>query len=139
MKQIRLLLAEDDADDRFFFTDFARKRNDLFLLPVAQDGEEVLNALLPLTETGTLPNAILLDQNMPKRNGLQTLELLKSHTVYDGIPVFIYSTYADDFLRTKGLVAGAIAVFQKPYTVDGYNQMVNDIIDMIGFPSASFA
>ena len=95
----RLLLAEDDADDRDIFKDFLKDRQDILLLPFVENGIEVFAFLDSINNVDLLPDLLILDHNMPKLNGKQTLELLKSSNKYVHIPVVIYSTYADDNLQ----------------------------------------
>ena len=124
----KVLLAEDDSDDRDFFFDVLKDRADVVLLPAAENGEDVFTYLKDTTPGDGRPDFILLDQNMPKRNGLQTVQLLKQSEAYQNIPVFIYSTYADDLLAKRGTEAGAVSVFPKPYTPEGYHQIIDAIL-----------
>ena len=89
-------MAEDDEDDQIFFYDFLRGRNDIALLPIAADGAVLFEILQRIHKHADLPDLILLDQNMPKINGLQALRMLKSNSRYAHIPVGIYSTYTDE-------------------------------------------
>ena len=93
----KILLAEDDPDDVSFFFQYLGERPDLLLLPPVENGEEVFE-YLEKAHNGSFPDLIILDQNMPKCNGLQTLTLLKNTLQYEKIPVFVYSTYTDDYL-----------------------------------------
>lgn len=126
----KILLAEDDADDRQFFFDFLKHRADLALISAVENGEEVLTALSAVPKE-SLPDLIILDQNMPRQNGLQTLQLLKQKPTYQRIPVFIYSTYADEMLKQRSLSAGAVSIFPKPFTPEGYHQMMDAMLAMV--------
>ncbi len=123
----KILLAEDDGDDQRFFNEFLKDRKDIILMPTADDGEELFKILGKIDKTGDLPNLIILDQNMPKTNGLQALRLLKADSRYAHIPVSIYSTYIDEELMKKGLEWGACQVVQKPLSNEGYNQMIDSL------------
>ena len=131
MRPKKILLAEDDADDQDFFSDFIKSRTDVVLVSVAKNGEEVFDSLSGTRVPGNLPDLIILDQNMPKRNGMQTLQMLKENSSYAAIPVFIYSTYADAVLQQQSADAGAISVFPKPYTPEGYHNMINAMLDLL--------
>jgi CheY-like chemotaxis protein len=126
----KILLAEDDPDDVGFFFDFLSDRPDLLLLPPVANGEEVFN-YLQKAHNGTFPDLIILDQNMPKCNGLQTLAILKKDTHYEKIPVFVYSTYTDAYLVKQSIQLGARSVLEKPVSVEGYHKMINDILGLI--------
>ncbi|MDP1800689.1 MAG: response regulator [Bacteroidota bacterium] len=87
---MNLLLADDDLDDRFFF-DKALK-----VLPIpsdlitVNDGAKLMAYLL---ENSTqLPDVLFLDLNMPRKNGSQCLEEIKTNDRLKHLPVIIYST-----------------------------------------------
>lgn len=127
----KILLAEDDADDSELFAAFLTERSDAELTLLVENGVEVIDSLTNIDLTGNLPDLIILDQNMPKQNGLQTLKILKGSGDYQNIPVFVYSTYADRSLEIQSIQAGAIAVFTKPYTMKGYHEMLNNMLEQI--------
>jgi CheY-like chemotaxis protein len=127
----KILLAEDDADDREMFASFVNERDDVDLMLIAENGVEVIDCLTGSDSSQYLPDIIILDQNMPKQNGLQTLQILKETPGYTGIPVFIYSTYADASLAIQSAHAGATEIFAKPYTMEGYHQMLDSIIERL--------
>jgi len=131
MPPIKILLAEDDADDQRLFQDFLHHRTDITLMPIVENGVELLELLQWLDNTSLLPDLIILDQNMPKRNGVQTLELLKSTDDYQDIPVVVYSTYTDAQLIETCTEAGASIVMAKPITKEGYNQMIDAFLQLI--------
>jgi CheY-like chemotaxis protein len=123
----RILLAEDDEDDQNFFSDCMKNRSDINLLAIADNGDEVVELLIGIDE---LPDLIILDQNMPKRNGLETLKLLKNDSRYSHIPVIIYSTYTDQKLIEDGSEMGACMVVSKPITREEYAEMINTLIEV---------
>jgi len=126
----KILLAEDDPDDRSFFFQFLSNRMDLLLLPPVENGEEVFE-YLEKAHNGNFPDIIILDQNMPKCNGLQTLTILKNNSQYENIPVFVYSTYTDDYLVKKSIQLGARSVLEKPFSPEGYHKMINEMLELI--------
>jgi CheY-like chemotaxis protein len=131
MARKKILLAEDDADDREMFANFLTDRTDVVLVCVAENGVDAIDFLGKTDAPVDLPDLVILDQNMPKQNGLQTLKVLKEHALYERIPVFVYSTYADKSMETKSIQAGAIAVFSKPYTMEGYHEMLNEMLALV--------
>lgn len=125
---MKILLAEDDGDDKRFFFDFLKNRHTLELLPAKDNGEELINYLQNVTDEALLPDAVILDQNMPKCNGLDTLSRLKADARFKHIPVMIYSTFIDNQLRQRAMQAGAILVASKPSSQEGYNSMIDELI-----------
>ena len=125
MSPKKILLAEDDIDDQKLFYDFLRHREDIVLMPVAENGVHLFDSLEKIASANDLPDLIILDQNMPKRSGLQTLQLLKDTNRYAHIPVMVYSTYTDQQLIKISSEMGAFSVASKPITKDGYDEMIN--------------
>lgn len=126
----RILLAEDDLDDQKLFCEFLSDRHDIVLLPVAENGVELLETLEKAAGKD-LPDLIILDQNMPKSNGLQTLAALKNDDRYAHVPVIIYSTYADENLISNSKTAGAALIVEKPVSKEGYNEMIETILKAV--------
>ena len=126
----KILLAEDDPDDVSFFFQYLGERPDLILLPPVENGEEVFE-YLEKAHNGSFPDLIILDQNMPKCNGLQTLAILKNNTAYENIPVFLYSTYTDAYLVKQSMLLGARSVLEKPVSVEGYHKMIDNMLGLL--------
>jgi CheY-like chemotaxis protein len=126
----KILLAEDDADDKALFCDFLAHRKDIELLPIAENGVELIDALHTFDDSD-LPHVVILDQNMPKRNGLQTLAALKENNRFSHLPVVIYSTYTDEQLINSSHAAGAALVVAKPTSKQGYEEMIDAILQAI--------
>ena len=132
MEAKRILLAEDDLDDQSLFYEFLNHRSDIELMPVVENGVALLNLLESIPQPEALPDLIILDQNMPKRNGVQTLQRLKGISRFTHIPVVIYSTYTDAGLVKLCSGMGACAVTSKPITMEGYNRMMDEFLKIIG-------
>jgi len=131
MNKKTLLLAEDDEDDRMLFSDFLQDRNDFELLHSCENGMEVIEYLNAIQDADMLPSLVVLDQNMPKMNGSQTLQLLKNSPRYANIPVAVYTTYTDKRLVDECCQSGALTVVAKPISPSGYHQMMDELIRLI--------
>jgi CheY-like chemotaxis protein len=128
----KVLLADDDMDDVYFMSDFIKQSPGYILLPTAENGTEVVNYLNGLNnEPSQLPDIILLDHNMPKMTGLQTLHFIKSSNKFAHIPVIIYSTYLHDNLVSECRHSGAALVTTKPESLAGYRKMMEDVNKII--------
>lgn len=118
-------------DDQAIFQNFLQHRKDIDIMPIAENGEELCDMLERITADELLPDLVILDQNMPKCNGLQTLKMLKENTRFRDLTVFIYSTYADNKLIVEGMENGAAAIVTKPINRSGYEEMIDLFIKYI--------
>jgi CheY-like chemotaxis protein len=125
-----VLLADDDIDDREMFEEILADNHQVELIGSVENGQELLS-FLTSKEKSHLPDLIVLDHNMPKMNGIQTLEALKKNDHYQHIPVVIFSTYCDNKLMTECTTLGAAMVFTKPSSFDEYEQMINAFLEVI--------
>ena len=123
-KPITILLADDDADDRLLTRDAfeeSRLRNQLDMV---EDGEELMDYLLHRgkyagDEARPRPSLILLDLNMPRKDGREALKEIKSCSDLRNIPVVVLTTSKaeEDIIRTYDL--GVSSFIIKPVTFDG--------------------
>jgi CheY-like chemotaxis protein len=130
MQKKRVILADDDIDDREIFQEILADNKEVHLYGTAENGQELLNLLFSLNDE-TLPHLIVLDHNMPKMNGVQTLQAIKKDQKFKHIPVVIFSTYCDNKLYSECTNLGASMVFTKPSSFDEYENMINTFIDII--------
>lgn len=131
MTPLQILLAEDDVDDRQIFHTFLHTRKDIMIMPMAENGEELMAYLGSIPRNGRLPDIIILDHNMPRLSGQATLRQLKASDRYAHIPVCIYSTYADDQLVESCTRSGAAMVVSKPLTEEGYHTLIDDFMNVV--------
>lgn len=129
MKVRKVILVEDDSDDRALFNEFLSARNDIEILPSVKNGIELIE-FLELIDDKQLPDLIVLDQNMPRMTGKQTLKYLKSSERYVRIAAVIYSTHADTNLVLECAALGAQMVSPKPLDKEGYNKMMDNFLKL---------
>jgi CheY-like chemotaxis protein len=122
---ITILLAEDDEDDRIL-TSGALKRSRLINdIRFVVDGEDLMNCLhgrgpyAPGGISAPRPGLILLDLNMPKKDGREALAEIKSDPDLRRIPVVVLTTSKaeEDIIRTYDL--GVNSFVSKPVTFEG--------------------
>ena len=130
MPRKKLLLADDDIDDRSFFLDFFADHDEFEVLPSVESGADLVKRLDTITIAQDLPDLIIIDQNMPKMTGKQALECLKADERYAHIPVIIYSTYRTEQLADECSKSGAVKVVAKPFSYDGYQKMINEFLSV---------
>lgn len=126
----RIFLAEDDIDDREIFGEAFRELSSPRLtLHSFEDGLDLIEHLNRQQSEDELPRLIVLDQNMPRMTGKDTLLYLKSNEAYTNIPVVIYSTYHDQFLIKEFEHLGAALTIAKPDSFPAFKKMVQMFVN----------
>ncbi|MEP0710974.1 MAG: response regulator, partial [Algoriphagus sp.] len=109
---IKLLLADDDEDDRFFFKDSLSKLPfETNLLTVA-NGEELMSLLS--TSEKNIADVLFLDLNMPRKSGFECLAEIMANDKFKDLPIIIYSTSMDEPVVNTLYEQGAFHYIRKP-------------------------
>jgi CheY-like chemotaxis protein len=131
LELVDVLLVEDDPGDVLMTREafeHHRIRNNLH---VVSDGEQAMLFLRKLGEYADVPTPglILLDLNLPRRNGLEVLAELKADSNLLSIPVVILTTSQaqEDVLRSYSLHANAY--ISKPVDFDKFTGVIRQIDD----------
>ena len=129
---ITILLADDDEDDRKLAQDAlaeSRLANDLHTV---EDGEELMDYLLRRGKYAALadsprPGLILLDLNMPKKDGREALREIKADASLRQIPVVVLTTSKaeEDIYRTYDL--GANSFITKPVMFESLVKVMREL------------
>ncbi len=123
-----ILMADDDADDRFLVqAAFEDNKIDQKLL-FFEDGEQLLDHLKDDNIKG-ITRFILLDLNMPKRDGRDVLRTLKADKQLSTIPIIVFSTSKapDDINSSYKLGANSYVV--KPSSYEHLKEVIQKISD----------
>lgn len=83
-------MADDDMDDRYFFGKALKEIPFETVLTTVSNGEQLMEYLD--ANAANLPDVLFLDLNMPRKNGFECIEAIKSDRKMSTIPVIIYST-----------------------------------------------
>ena len=126
---IRLLMAEDDPEDQMLVRLALQQARLTNPLDVVEDGEELLDYLRRRGKYSQAerPDLILLDLNMPRKNGREALEELKGDPELRGIPVVVLtsSSAEEDVLSTYDL--GVSSYVPKPVTFEKLVDVVRTV------------
>src|SRR5690606_6901636 len=112
-----ILIADDDADDRFLLQAAFEENGFNDRLQFVENGVEVmefLQAKNPNGDPATLPRFILMDLNMPKKDGREVLGELKQHPEFKNIPVVVFSTTNNEQEMRRCYELGANSYITKP-------------------------
>lgn len=126
-----ILIAEDDADDRFLletaFTECGYKDDIKFV----ENGVELLQELKALNTQKTVdkkfPGFILLDLNMPKKDGREALKEIKENPDLKKIPVVVFTTTKNENEIKRCYELGANTYVVKPASFDELVKVIHQI------------
>lgn len=131
-ESITLLMCDDDKDDCMLTRDALEESRLLNTLNFVHDGEQLLDYLHQRNEFTDVrqspkPDLILLDLNMPKKDGREALQEIRATAQFKHIPVVILTTSQaeEDILKSYRL--GASAFITKPVTFDGLVKVLKSI------------
>lgn len=109
-KDLYIIIAEDDADDRLMIQEVLDESTLNINYKFAPDGEALINLLRNVPP----PSLILLDLNMPKIDGRQALQMIKAERELQQIPIVIFTTSINQDDKDRCLKLGADDYIAKP-------------------------
>jgi len=111
-----VLMADDDEEDCFLAKEAFEASGTSVIFRCLQDGVEVMDYLLDpsFSEACKLPDLILLDLNMPSKDGLKALLEIKADSSLEHIPIVILTTSEEEKDYASCMEAGADSYFTKP-------------------------
>ncbi|MBI5559236.1 MAG: response regulator [Deltaproteobacteria bacterium] len=125
-KSIDILLVEDDPGDVELTKEGLHAAKTLVNLHVVDDGEKAIKFLRKETPyaDAVRPDIILLDLNMPRKNGQETLQEIKADPSFRAIPVVVLTTSEaeTDIVRCYDL--GANCYISKPISFEAFTKVV---------------
>ena len=128
-RTITILMADDDPDDRMITQRALEKHRVANDLRVVVDGAELMDYLnhrgkFADPESAPRPGLILLDLNMPRKDGREALQEIKSDNALRSIPVVVLTTSKaeEDVVRTYNL--GVNSFVSKPVSFDELSSVI---------------
>jgi len=128
-KGITILMADDDADDREMTREAFEENRVSNDLRFVQDGVELMDYLKRRGKfadpaKSPRPGLILLDLNMPRKDGREALAEIKADPELQGIPVVVLTTSKQEADIFRSYQLHANSYITKPVTFDGLVQIV---------------
>jgi len=130
---IKILLADDDTDDRFFFDKALKEVETLTHLKTVHDGEQLMGYLSANLEN--LPDVLFLDLSMPRKTGFECLSEIRENKMFNGIYIVMFSTsYTKDTIYEQGMIKtlyeiGAQDYIRKPNDLDQLKKAIASALD----------
>jgi two-component system, response regulator len=130
--ELEIILVEDNPDDAALAIRALKKQNLANKLVHLTDGAEALDFMYGRgaysgRNVDTTPRVILLDLKMPKVNGIEVLEKLKSDPAMKDIPIVVLTSSAEDPDIKKCYDLGANSYIVKPVDFDNFAKTVVDL------------
>ena len=130
MHQPLIVIAEDDADDQFLFQTAFEENGLTVQIECVNNGVELVSYLDSCKSSGDhihFPSLIILDLNMPKKDGREVLKEIKNHPTYKTIPVIIFTTTKNEMEVRRCYELGANSYIVKPVSFDGLINIIREI------------
>lgn len=124
-----ILLVDDDFIDRELFVDAINLVGKGYKVIEAENGEKALDFL---NASSDLPQLIILDLNMPVKDGREALKELKAHTRFKHIPICIMSTSGARFDILDAYENGANLFLVKPLDFKLLIEMLTSLLTLFG-------
>lgn len=127
---IVILMADDDDDDYLLTKKALQESKLLNTLVRVKDGEELLDYLYARGEyekKAARPGVILLDLNMPRKDGREALKEIKSDPGLSDIPVVIFTTSKAEEDIDRSYQLGSNSFITKPVTFENLIQVMKTL------------
>lgn len=129
IRDVKLLLAEDNEGDIFFITEALQERNIITNITVARDGQQAIELLEKRGECGGIMDfdIVILDINLPKKNGHEVLKYIKDHKELKHIPVIMLSTSSSEIDIRRSYQSHANCFIIKPSDAEKFINVIENI------------
>src|ERR1035437_3396473 len=129
LKQLNILLADDDPDDCIFFKKALEEFPLSMNVAVVHDGEQLMQLLT--NEITKLPHVLFLDINMPRKNGFECLSEIKLSPKLNRLPVIIFSTSFELEVVNRLYKNGALFFIRTPSEFSQFKKIIQQSLTLI--------
>jgi CheY-like chemotaxis protein len=121
----RVLLYVEDDDAALMLFETALKTADIEVqLYRVSDGEQAIKFLHGGSDGTPRPDLVVLDLNLPRKNGLDVLDEIKRDRALESIRVVVFTSSSLSADRRRSIALGAQGYITKPFTYDGFVEAV---------------
>lgn len=131
MKGLQILLVEDNEGDILMTSESIQEYDSSCRIDVARNGQEAIEKLQSYIDDPVLkkPDIILLDINLPRKNGHEVVAFIKNQPWLATIPVIILTTSSAPLDIQRAYQAHANSYLTKPTEADEFNKMVMALVE----------
>jgi CheY-like chemotaxis protein len=131
LEQLKILLADDDTDDCYFFKVALGECKIATQFTVVNDGEQLMKLLASKSKSSQLPHIIFIDINMPRKNGFECLTEIKESKKLKQLPVIMYSTSFEQEVVNLLYNNGAHYFIRKPPEFSQFKKIIHQTLALI--------
>ena len=121
-----IILADDDEDDRLFFTDAFDELKMTTKVNTFNDGVYLMEYLN--SDVAVIPHILFLDLNMPRKSGKECLLEIKKDDRFNNMAIAIYSTSASEEDIEDTFVKGANIYIKKPNDFKKLKKVLSNVV-----------
>jgi CheY-like chemotaxis protein len=121
-----ILVVDDDQDDQYFIR---RAINEVIPQAIVESLYDGSEALAYLEKCTSLPNLILLDLNMTKISGKDTMRIIRQNDSLQKVPVVVLTTSRNASERAELLKLGASGFYTKPHSSRDLLKIMGEVRD----------
>lgn len=131
MKEFQILLVEDNEGDILMTSESIQEHDPSCWIDVARNGQEAMEKLQSYIEDPLLkkPDIILLDINLPRKNGHEVVAFIKEQPYLASIPVIILTTSSAPLDIHRAYQAHANSYLTKPTEAEEFSKMVVALLE----------
>lgn len=122
-----IYLVDDDQDDRFFIREAIQECGANATIIEVENGSDLLALVNEACDPAS--SVIIIDMNMPKMNGLETVSVIRMDSRFSEMPVVMLSTSSNPALIQTAYDSGVSSFVTKPSTFDEFAELAVDIRD----------
>lgn len=120
-----IYLVDDDQDDRFFIREAIQDSGMNVRITEVENGFDLLTLMKEVIDPES--SVIIIDMNMPKMNGLETVAAIRTDTRLAAMPIVMLSTSSNPALIQTAYLSGVTSFVTKPSTFDEFAQLAREI------------
>jgi len=130
-RPLQIVVIDDNEDDILLLQEALEGLEGVELVATETDGEQGLRRVAECVRQNAPPDLVLLDLNLPGRNGIEVLQLLKGEPCLRQIPVVLLSTSNLETDIRRALASGADSYLSKPGRFDVLQQQLQKLVSRL--------
>lgn len=127
MENLNILLVEDNEGDVLLTCEALEEKLNIKNITVARNGNQAFQILKQFEKTSVIPDIIVLDINLPHKNGFELLDIVRRSKKLFHIPVIILTTSNNLNDQNKAKIYGANLYLIKPLEADEFESLAEQI------------